>query len=195
MTVRASYAFNRLSPDIVAIADLNVSGCRSVTNDIENVLADLVRLAALLTGDRVIYRDSAGVWDQVIIDDACRFKGFESIGASSPVAAVLRLIAQETTPMNATDDDLLARGYLAPIRRFDNGRIACLMEVNPWLYAICTDLFERGHNNAFYYRDRGSATAALTAWDGHGEPSGWLRHPQSGRRRADGDPSREYYQP
>ncbi|MBB5496877.1 hypothetical protein [Paraburkholderia sp. MM5384-R2] len=180
---------------MVAVADLNQPGHRSVTNDIENVIADLVRVGALLSGDRVIYRDSDGVWDQVIIDDACRFERFESIGASSAVEAVVRLIAQEHPITPASDDDLLARGYLAPVRRFDNGRIACLMEVNPWLYAICTDLFEGGHDNAFYYRDRESATNALLAWDGTGEPSDWWRHPQSGRRRHDGDPSREYYQP
>ncbi len=27
-----------------------------------------------------------------------------------------------------------------------------------------------------------AATAALLAWDGEGEPEGWIRHPASGRR-------------
>ncbi|MGF6958016.1 hypothetical protein [Paraburkholderia youngii] len=94
-----------------------------------------------------------------------------------------------------TDDALLARGYLAPVCRFADGRIACLMEINSWLFAICTDLHPGGHDNAYYYRDRISAEAALRAWDGTGEPGGWFRHPQSGRRRIDGDPTREYFQP
>jgi hypothetical protein len=33
---------------------------------------------------------------------------------------------------------------------------------------------------------------AALGWDGQGEPEGWYRHPQSGRRRPEGDPSREF---
>jgi hypothetical protein len=40
-----------------------------------------------------------------------------------------------------------------------------------------------------------AAVAALIAWDGKGEPEGWFRHPMSGRRRPDGDASREYTHP
>jgi hypothetical protein len=94
-----------------------------------------------------------------------------------------------------SDKELFARGYLAPVKRFASGRIACLMEINSMLYAIVTDLVRGGHDNAFYYRTRDTATAALDAWDGNGEPAGWWRHPQSGRRRTDGDPAREYFQP
>lgn len=36
---------------------------------------------------------------------------------------------------------------------------------------------------------------AALGWDGQGEPDGWYRHPQSGRRRPDGDPAREYVRP
>lgn len=35
---------------------------------------------------------------------------------------------------------------------------------------------------------------AALGWDGQGEPEGWYRHPQSGRRRPDGDPAREFVQ-
>jgi hypothetical protein len=31
-------------------------------------------------------------------------------------------------------------------------------------------------------------------WDGQGEPNGWYRHVQSGRRREGGDPAKEYIQ-
>lgn len=37
-----------------------------------------------------------------------------------------------------------------------------------------------------------AAVEAGELWDGEGEPSGWHRHPPSGRRRPDGDPLREY---
>jgi hypothetical protein len=33
---------------------------------------------------------------------------------------------------------------------------------------------------------------AALGWDGKGEPEGWYRHPQSGRRRPDGDPAKEF---
>lgn len=36
---------------------------------------------------------------------------------------------------------------------------------------------------------------AALGWDGQGEPEGWYRHPQSGRRRPDGDPAKEFVRP
>lgn len=33
---------------------------------------------------------------------------------------------------------------------------------------------------------------AALGWDGRDEPEGWYRHQQSGRRRPDGDPAREF---
>lgn len=33
---------------------------------------------------------------------------------------------------------------------------------------------------------------AALGWDGQGEPEGWYRHVQSGRRRPEGDPAREF---
>ncbi len=36
---------------------------------------------------------------------------------------------------------------------------------------------------------------AALGWDGEGEPDGWYRHPQSGRRRPGGDPAKEYVRP
>jgi hypothetical protein len=35
---------------------------------------------------------------------------------------------------------------------------------------------------------------AALGWDGEGEPDGWSRHVQSGRRRPEGDAAREYIQ-
>jgi len=44
-----------------------------------------------------------------------------------------------------------------------------------------------------YQADRTDAawTAAL-GWDGEGEPEGWYRHPDTGRRRPGGDPAKEH---
>lgn len=35
------------------------------------------------------------------------------------------------------------------------------------------------------------AWRAALGWDGQGEPEGWYRHPQTGRRRPGGDPAQE----
>lgn len=38
-----------------------------------------------------------------------------------------------------------------------------------------------------------AAHQALTSWDGNGDPpDGWIKHGRTGRRRPDGDPTREY---
>jgi hypothetical protein len=43
------------------------------------------------------------------------------------------------------------------------------------------------------YPSVGDAIAALTRWDGEGDPpNGWIRHRPSGRRRPDGTAGSEY---
>jgi hypothetical protein len=76
----------------LAITDLDEPGYPSVTNDIENVLAALLDAGLLVTGRLVIYRDSMGVWDQVIIDDRCQFKHFKSLNARTASDAIARVI-------------------------------------------------------------------------------------------------------
>lgn len=54
---------------------------------------------------------------------------------------------------------------------------------------------ELGSDDEWQYQDQIAAYAALTVWDGNGEPEGWYRHMRTGRRRPDGDPTREYINP
>lgn len=42
------------------------------------------------------------------------------------------------------------------------------------------------------YHDHDAAWRAALEWNGSGEPTGWVRHPSSGRRRPDGDAEREW---
>jgi hypothetical protein len=51
------------------------------------------------------------------------------------------------------------------------------------------------HEDRWCYHTRTAAVAAAHVWDGTGEPVGWHRHPTTGRRRPDGDPTREYIDP
>lgn len=73
----------------------------------------------------------------------------------------------------------------------DGRRIAVL----PLLYTAAV-IIGRPHTVDHYddrwcYDDVADAVAAATAWDGTGEPTGWHRHPDTGRRREHGDPARE----
>jgi hypothetical protein len=91
-----------------------------------------------------------------------------------------------------SDDQLLALGYAQPVKRFA-GCIAAIMPMGA-IDVLAVGIHPWGHHDAYYYR-RGQGAAALNAWDGSGEPAGWDRHPQSGRRRRNGDASQEYFQP
>lgn len=82
-------------------------------------------------------------------------------------------------------------GYQDP-RPLGDGRYAALY---PFMFtwAIITgqigDL--TSYDDRWCYHTHDAAQTALNGWNGNGEPEGWHRHPASGRRRVDGDPSTE----
>lgn len=49
-----------------------------------------------------------------------------------------------------------------------------------------------GYEDRWCYENRQKAEAALHAWDGTGEPTGWHRHPRTSRRRVGSNPEKEY---
>ena len=70
-----------------------------------------------------------------------------------------------------------------------------------WVYAmlygnarLCIGTLEDnfGFERGFCYETLEKAFAAVDAWDGTGEPAGWHRCLQTGRRRSAGDASQEY---
>lgn len=74
-------------PTVLAIADRSAISADvqvlSVTNGAEAVVAAL-RDRKLLQGRRLIYRDTEGIWDEMLIDAASmEFAGFSLIGATS----------------------------------------------------------------------------------------------------------------
>lgn len=77
---------------------------------------------------------------------------------------------------------------------FPDGRIA---HVVPMLFTHrltvgSPESMEMGcYDDGWCYHNLASALTALDAWDGSGEPTGWHRHPPSGRRRENGDPAKE----
>ena len=54
-----------MTPHVIAIIDTNL-GRRSVTNDIENVLRKIEHFPqGSISGHRIMYRGSEGIWDAV----------------------------------------------------------------------------------------------------------------------------------
>lgn len=80
--------------NVVAVIDQD-DGAMSVTNDAENVVERLRVLGALRPGDRLVYRDSEGHWDEMAWDDR-GFIGFRPLGRGRFV-----LTLQEATALCA----------------------------------------------------------------------------------------------
>lgn len=77
--------------NVIAIIDHDQG--RSVTNDADNVIADLAAQGFDLSRYLVIYRDTRGIWDQLLVDCSGRFAGFSSVNErdlSTALAKVTR---------------------------------------------------------------------------------------------------------
>lgn len=92
--LRADWSYEVL-PEFICVVDRD--GPVSVTNDAERVVATLAA-QGLLEGRRVLYEDSTGRWDELLVRDG-RFAGFGPIGAKSQAAAVE--LAQRTAHRTA----------------------------------------------------------------------------------------------
>ena len=75
--------------NVIAIIDHDQG--RSVTNDAENVIADLVRQGFDLSRYQVIYRDTRGIWDQLLVDSNGHFAGFSTINERDLSAALAKI--------------------------------------------------------------------------------------------------------
>ena len=65
MTARARCTFRRCE-GIVLVVDICAAGCRSVTNDAENVIADLRGFGIDLDQNLIAYRGTIGRWDRLM---------------------------------------------------------------------------------------------------------------------------------
>ena len=84
---RASYSYT-VHGNVVAIIDHDQG--KSVTNDAENVIADLAACFGL-SKYRVIYKDTRGIWDELLVDRTGRFAGFSSVNERDLAAALAKL--------------------------------------------------------------------------------------------------------
>jgi hypothetical protein len=85
--LRAVYS-RSVHGNVIAIIDHDDG--KSVTNDAENVIRDL-EANFDLSKYRVIYRDTRGIWDEMLVDRTGRFAGFSSINERDLPAALAKL--------------------------------------------------------------------------------------------------------
>jgi hypothetical protein len=84
---RAIYS-HTVHGNVIAIVDYDQG--RSVTNDAENVIADLAACFDL-SRYRVIYRDTRGIWDELLVDRTGHFAGYSSINERDLPSALAKL--------------------------------------------------------------------------------------------------------
>jgi hypothetical protein len=75
--------------NVITIIDHD--GARSVTNDAENVINDLARDGFDLSQYHVIYKDTRGIWDQILVDRTGRFVGYSNINERDLAAALTKV--------------------------------------------------------------------------------------------------------
>ncbi len=88
---RAAYTYT-IEDGIVCVIDLDNG--KSVTNDADNLIADLVANGIDLAVHPVIYKDTQGVWDQLVVQNN-RFANFKSINERSKEAAIAKIKASK----------------------------------------------------------------------------------------------------
>jgi hypothetical protein len=103
---------------------------------------------------------------------------FRQFGADEAVSYIMRLqvFAHDH---NIRLDDLLCYYDIQEKGEAEIVGIAPLV----FTHAIVSGIDQCGYNDRWCYHSYAAAKAALDAWDGTGEPSGWHRNPRTGRRR------------
>lgn len=77
---------------------------------------------------------------------------------------------------------VLENGY-RHVRILPNNRYAAVLPLMFTSAIVIGNMHDRfGYEDRWCYHSGTEANTALEAWDGEGEPTGWHRHPRSGRR-------------
>lgn len=88
----AVIVYDELTPAVLVIEDLDL-GSMSVTNDIENVIRKCSK-SVDLTKKRVIYKDSTGIYDEVLVYNGA-FSGFRSLGGITVLELALDAVRSQ----------------------------------------------------------------------------------------------------
>ena len=88
------------------------------------------------------------------------------------------------------------QGYTLPMILAD-GRYAAVMPLLFTAAIIVGRVGDNGYDNRWCYESQAAAAFALAEWvtNDASEPEGWHRDPVTGRRRPEGDKSKEYINP
>jgi len=104
MKIRADYSYT-VEHGVICVID-NDNG-KSVTNDAEGVIADLAAAGVDLAHTPVIYRDTLGVWDQLLVANG-QFAAFKSINErdkDDAIATILH-VPRQLLAENAWTDEV-----------------------------------------------------------------------------------------
>jgi hypothetical protein len=74
---------------VLALIDKCLPATRSLTNDAEAVIEECAFTGALVPGRRVIYRDTLGRWDELLVDSELRFVDFRPLDQQTVVPQLL----------------------------------------------------------------------------------------------------------
>ncbi len=85
---RAVFRFETYGGNVIAV--VGIEDGRSVTNDAEAVIAQLAEKFDL-SKFRVIYQDTRGIWDELLVGAGSRFTGFRSINEATLEAALAKV--------------------------------------------------------------------------------------------------------
>lgn len=91
--MRSSYDVIDTFPGAIVIVDTSRPGqaIKSVTNDIDNVLEDLRGIYGSLSGYKIMYRDTNGIFDGVSHENG-HYRGFFSLNEKDVNAAYGKLM-------------------------------------------------------------------------------------------------------
>jgi hypothetical protein len=94
---RAVFTYEQVG-DVLCIEDTDRG--MSVTNDAENVIATLGQYVRFSEIKSVIYRDTRGVWDEMIVRDG-RFVSFRSVNERDREAALAKLAMRDRAVLHS----------------------------------------------------------------------------------------------
>jgi hypothetical protein len=127
--------------DVIAISDHN--GGKSVTNDAENVIADLAPDFDL-SRYRVIYKDTRGIWDQMLVDRTGHFAGFSSINERDLPAALAKLTGIDQSHHWKSSNSNAAGDSMTPLKKAVTRRSEELMRDRSKFRRIVVTLYPAG---------------------------------------------------
>lgn len=93
MSIQSDWAYVEFDANgqrLVVVIDLDQGG-RSVTNDADNIVADLWGRQIITAASQLIYRDSQGQFDQILFRDGY-FVDFKGLGGATTLATAARAL-------------------------------------------------------------------------------------------------------